>query len=864
MTRGFAARSLLGLMLTVVACAAQEAPTLEAARSMVLAGEYEDAERAYRALLGQDPLAAVRGLLETLLIVGDYEEAESAARGVPGAEFLLGEALLAQGKVDEAAVAYGQAAGPDGPDWLQAEVRLGELEIQRGQRNAALVRFDRFIDVYNSASDLSARDLVAVGDAVKYLGTTNADLFHDARRAYDEAAAADSLDPLPRLRLAELLLEKYQSGDAVAEIRKGLEFAPRDPRLMLANARALDFDAKPGASAIIDSVLEINPRSVPAMLLRARARLRAEDADGAREIATLALDVDASSVEARSLIATTYLMAGETAEFERRAAAVLASNPGHAGLFADAAEIAAQNRWYAQAAELARRGATVDSLHSRSIAVWGMNQLRIGDIDEGRANLDRAFGLDPFNVWTFNTLELLDTFERYRSVHTENFEVFLDNREAELLGPYMGAVAERALATLAERYGARPPLPIRLEVYPSHADFSVRTVGLAGLGALGVSFGSVLAMDSPSARDAGAFNWASTLWHEVAHSFHLAISEHRVPRWFTEGLAVWEQRRYQAGWGHSVSPSFLNAYADEQLRPVSQLNEGFVRPRFPGEVSLSYMLASLVVERIEETHGFEAILQFLEGFRDGHTTNELITRVLGLDPTEFDKDFDNWVQDRYRAALASTAGGPPQPDASPLDLTTSYDPNNFFAQLRFGIESLNSGDTTAAVRAFERAVELYPQYGGAESPYSYLGEIHNAQGRPDEAERSLSRLLSVGESHLAGARLLAQIRARSGDRVGAAEAWGRVIEIAPFQPEPHRARAELFGELGRWSESASERAALVALSPVDRAEALYEWALALHRAGNRDEARRRVLEALEIAPGYDEALELLLQVRSGG
>ena len=45
--------------------------------------------------------------------------------------------------------------------------------------------------------------------------------------------------------------------------------------------------------------------------------------------------------------------------------------------------------------------------------------------------------------------------------------------------------------------------PIRLELFPRHADFSVRTVGLAGLGALGVSVGSLLAMDSPAARERG-------------------------------------------------------------------------------------------------------------------------------------------------------------------------------------------------------------------------------------------------------------------------------------------------------------------------------------------------------------------------
>ena len=72
----------------------------------------------------------------------------------------------------------------------------------------------------------------------------------------------------------------------------------------------------------------------------------------------------------------------------------------------------------------------------------------------------------------------------------------------------------------------------------SHADFAVRTVGLPGLGALGVTFGTVVAMDSPSGRKPGSFNWATTLWHEMDHVFVLTATHNRVPRWFAEGLAV--------------------------------------------------------------------------------------------------------------------------------------------------------------------------------------------------------------------------------------------------------------------------------------------------------------------------------------
>ncbi len=56
-------------------------------------------------------------------------------------------------------------------------------------------------------------------------------------------------------------------------------------------------------------------------------------------------------------------------------------------------------------------------------------------------------------------------------------------------------------------------------------------------------------MDSPSARKPGDFNWGSTLWHEMSHVFILTATNFRVPRWFTEGLAVHEEGERSPEWG---------------------------------------------------------------------------------------------------------------------------------------------------------------------------------------------------------------------------------------------------------------------------------------------------------------------------
>ena len=180
----------------------------------------------------------------------------------------------------------------------------------------------------------------------------------------------------------------------------------------------------------------------------------------------------------------------------------------------------------------------------------------------------------------------------------------------------------------------------------------MRTLGEAGLGALGVSFGRVLVMDSPGARERGDYNWASVFWHELAHTFHLAISDNLVPRWFSEGLAVHEQRKARQGWGHQVTIPFLRALAEGNLKKVSELNDGFMRPDYPQQVIFSYYQSSLVFQVIEDRYGFSAIRQMLEGYRRGATTAELFESILSIDLEDFDQDFEEFLQDRFRSPLS--------------------------------------------------------------------------------------------------------------------------------------------------------------------------------------------------------------------
>ncbi len=63
-----------------------------------------------------------------------------------------------------------------------------------------------------------------------------------------------------------------------------------------------------------------------------------------------------------------------------------------------------------------RKALIIDPNNAQAYADLGMYLLRTGDEGEARVALERAFKDDPFNVSTFNSLDLLDTLDKFETI----------------------------------------------------------------------------------------------------------------------------------------------------------------------------------------------------------------------------------------------------------------------------------------------------------------------------------------------------------------------------------------------------------------------------------------------------------------
>ena len=146
----------------------------------------------------------------------------------------------------------------------------------------------------------------------------------------------------------------------------------------------------------------------------------------------------------------------------------------------------------------------------------GINLMRLGQNEEAYKQLEICFNNDFQDAATTQLAEADGQLQELRHVHHADRTILkLNKKEAELLRPYFESEMQRAIATYEKKYKMKLEKPVQVEVYPDHEDFAVRTLGMPGLGALGVTFGYSIAMDSPSGRKPGTFHWAS---HAVARN----------------------------------------------------------------------------------------------------------------------------------------------------------------------------------------------------------------------------------------------------------------------------------------------------------------------------------------------------------
>ena len=414
---------------------------------------------------------------------------------------------------------------------------------------------------------------------------------------------------------------------------------------------------------------------------------------------------------------------------------------------------------------------------------------------------------------------------------------------------YIGPLAQHALDVFSKKYQFTPQGPILIEMFPKHDDFAVRTVGLPGMiGALGACFGRVVTLDSPKARPPGDFNWAPTLWHELAHVMTLQLSKQRVPRWLTEGISTYEEKLGSPTWGREGELSFAAAYAQGEHMSVRELNAAFQDPE---KISLAYYEASILTEHIVETYGMGALRKLLVSYGDGLEGEAALKAGLGVDIDKLQADFDKVLSSRYDSVAKALR---PPKELDPGKGTPEQLAGGISRQLS-GTSCVRAalrkaGRLDEAFKVLERAAEMVPMATGPQSPRAMMAQMAVERKDAARAISELEKLLQHENTDIDSVRLLAkQLEATNAPAARLMSVYERIAQLDPFDAANHSTLGKLKLQAGDPRVAAREFRAAIAAGTLDPATAHTDLAESYLALGDKVQARRAALAAIEVAPG---------------
>ncbi|MFG0284545.1 MAG: tetratricopeptide repeat protein [Phycisphaerales bacterium JB039] len=806
-----------GILLGVQSAAAQLAmpdappPTPEAVTRLLDAGYLSEAERAairvFHGLWTQEDLADPLLAARAALIAGVWDHPALTSRELPVE--MRAEAALHRG---EAQTAVDLLAETD-------SVRAMRL---RAEALETLGRFEDAIRATDPAVALAAeRDLgapeltdiaLALAVRIRLASPAPADGVTYQRMLALLTQARERVDRLywPALIAeAQLLHSRDNTPEASEALEQALALNPKAAEgVALFGQMAVEtfnFDHAEAMASKLESLRsstgaeDIAPLSLEAELIRARARLRQRDPDGAMELIDAVL---ASFPRHREALALQSAAVAATFDYDR-ADALLAElddlSPGAAIGPLEVGRALSEARQYEVAAEYLEEAARRQPLLPEPWIELGLLEVQAGRDERALTALERAAALDPFNTRAKNSLRLITELLGYEMVHGEHFSVRFREGLDRLLAEEMLPVLERIHQRVAGPTGIdyEPGRKTIIELMPDHAWFAVRITGMPGIHTIAAATGPVIAMESPregAGSSIGVYDWPRVLQHEYVHTVTLARTDNRIPHWFTEAAAVYLE---DGPWDEDRAELLATKLREGGLFDLEEINIAFVRPRLPTDRSQAYAQGAWMYQYMVERWGPQAPLQLMDLYAEGATQGEAMPQALGLTPEEFLSDFRQWARGQARAwGLLLPEGVPPLSEliraesAAEADVTierleeliAEYPDHPDLAEVRAraALEAAGGDATPQIAPLVERWAELKPI---DSTPRRVLARYYRKTDTPELAIPHLEYLDAREQYTPALAAELARLYARTGDFEASHAKAERATRIAPFDAD---------------------------------------------------------------------------------
>ncbi len=798
---------LVAAVLAALVCPAASAQA-QSAQQLIEQGDWDAAGE--EAMLRDDP-ASLRIRSRMAFWQGDDEAAMHFAQAAVEVGGARGEHLRSLAEIARLEWFYGERdQAIDGlrglvreaPDSVEFRYELGWRLIDEGEVDEGRAILEGLARRYNDGLITEIDDLVWLGQAMKAAGRAR-----DANRAFSRALADDEEHLEANLRFGQLMWSRYNTAEAEGAFKKVLERHENHPEALAGMAHIEFYRSGRFVESmeLIDRAREHYPGHPE--VLRARAELLIAQGAWERgdEQAAQLLERAPLDGQGLALAAAAAFLRGDGDRFEKLQARFDERRANRPDLLTTVGEFASFNNRHRRSVAFFEEALERDDEHAPALRGLGMSLTRTGEEVRGIEVMERAFDADRFQVPVYNTLELYDRGLRdYVTDDVEGFRLRAHMSQFELIRDIMEPFVAEARADMEARYGVELP-SLTIEVFADPQSFSVRTVGLPHIDPHGICFGRVVLTRSPGD---GNFNWPMVVWHELAHSYHLELSNERVPRWFTEGLAEYETRLHNPSWTRFHDIDLARRLAHGQLWSIAEMDRAFMTGRGL-EVSQAYQAAMLIMVYLDEEYGFDAIVDMLERFADEPEVEKVFEAALGKPVEQVDREFEQWLRRQYAGLLHQ-------------ELVDSARVGRMMAD-----EDISHGSPAegAVYRAMVAAMK---------------GDEQRARMNLDNAKRR-------GGDEAAVAVMIPMVYRVLDDLDAGMEAGREALDAGVESIDLRRTMSEMARQLGRDEEAYVHAVAAVGLAPMDPAS----WALLMVSAERADEpwaVQRGMVELYEREP----------------
>ncbi len=376
--------------------------------TLLEAGKYEEAARAFEEAVGQQPgfLAALINLGRARMLLKDYDAALRTLGEVLAADDdrievynLIGNIHMTRGKLDRAeeALTKGLRISADDADLRNS---LGLLHDQRGNVDEALKQFRRVLEVDHDYAE----------------GYNNIGLIHrrrgeslEALAMFEKAIAADPAFPGSYNNLGLVYQDLGRFTDAEAILERGLAVAPDNA--VMANSLGtieLALNRTDRAGQLFERAIALDPSYASAHNNLAAIAGMKDDANGAFEGYRKAVALDPNYLDARFNLATVHIQRSEPELAMEQLEAILRIDPNHVNAMLQAGFLLTRAGDLQGALARATRAASLAPQNPECHNLLADVFVRFDRKDDARRALRRSLELKANQPAVVQALERLD------------------------------------------------------------------------------------------------------------------------------------------------------------------------------------------------------------------------------------------------------------------------------------------------------------------------------------------------------------------------------------------------------------------------------------------------------------------------